>query len=125
MASCTLPIPGIIGFAGLIPAPGIISTIAGTGQAKFYGDNGPAVKAALNEPVALVLDGPDCLYIADQSNNRIRKLDVPSGVITTVAGTGESGYNGDGAAGPETALGRSQRTCRGSGRKPVHCRYVQ
>lgn len=86
------------------PATGFISTIAGTGHAKFYGDNGPAVKAALNEPVALVLDGPDSLYIADQSNNRIRKLDVPSGVITTVAGTGESGYNGDGAAGPETAL---------------------
>ena len=86
------------------PGTGIISTIAGTGQPKFYGDNGPAAKAALNEPVDLVLDGPDCLYIADQSNNRIRKLDVPSGVITTVAGTGESGYNGDGASGPETAL---------------------
>ena len=86
------------------PCTGVISTIAGTGQAKFYGDNGPAVKAALNEPVALILDGPDCLYIADQSNNRIRKLEVPSGVITTVVGTGESGYNGDGAPGPETAL---------------------
>ncbi len=86
------------------PGSGVISTIAGTGQAKFYGDNGPAVKAALNEPVALILDGPDCLYIADQSNNRIRKLNVPSGVMTTVAGTGESGYNGDGAPGPETAL---------------------
>lgn len=86
------------------PGTGVISTIAGTGQAKFYGDNGPAIKAALNEPVALILDGPDCLYIADQSNNRIRKLDLASGVITTVAGTGESGYNGDGAPGPETAL---------------------
>ncbi len=86
------------------PLTGVISTIAGTGQAKFYGDNGPAVKAALNEPVALALDGPDLLYIADQSNNRIRKIELTSGVITTVAGTGESGYNGDGASGPETAL---------------------
>ncbi len=86
------------------PHTGIISTIAGTGQAKFYGDNGPAVKAALNEPVALALDGLGLLYIADQSNNRIRKLDLTSGVMTTVAGTGESGYNGDGALGPETAL---------------------
>ncbi len=86
------------------PLTGVISTIAGTGQAKFYGDHGPAVKAALNEPVAVALDGPDCLYIADQSNNRIRKLELTSGVMTTVAGTGESGYNGDGATGPETAL---------------------
>ncbi len=86
------------------PGTGVISTIAGTGQAKWYGDQGPAVKAALNEPVALALDGPDCLYIADQSNNRIRKLELNSGVITTVVGTGESGYNGDGAPGPETAL---------------------
>lgn len=86
------------------PGTGVISTIAGTGQAKCYGDNGPAVKAALNEPVALALDGPDRLYIADQSNNRVRKLDLTSGVITTVVGTGESGYNGDGAPGPETAL---------------------
>ena len=86
------------------PGTGVISTIAGTGQAKYYGDNGPAVKAALNEPVALALDGPDSLYIADQSNNRIRKLDLTSGEITTIVGTGESGYNGDGAPGPETAL---------------------
>lgn len=83
---------------------GIISTIAGTGQAKFFGDNGPAEKAALNEPVALALDGKGSLYIADQSNNRIRKLDLSSGIISTIAGTGESGYNGDGSSGLETAF---------------------
>jgi len=86
------------------PQTGVISTISGTGQTKFFGDNGPAEKAALNEPVALALDGHGYLYIADQSNNRIRKIDLSSGVITTVAGTGESGYNGDGAQGPDTAL---------------------
>ena len=86
------------------PQTGVISTISGTGQTKFFGDNGPAEKAALNEPVALALDGHGHLYIADQSNNRIRKIDLSSGVITTVAGTGESGYNGDGAQGPDTAL---------------------
>ena len=86
------------------PGTGVIATIAGTGQAKYYGDNGPAVQAALNEPVALALDGPDLLYIADQSNNRVRKIELTSGMITTVVGTGESGYNGDGAPGPETAL---------------------
>ncbi len=83
---------------------GVITTIAGTGQAKFFGDNGPAEKAALNEPVALALDGKGHLYIADQSNNRIRKIDLSSGIITTIVGTGESGYNGDGASGPETAI---------------------
>ncbi len=86
------------------PHTGIISTIAGTGQAKWYGDHGPAGRAALNEPVALAFDGCQALYIADQSNNRIRKIDLTSGEMTTVAGTGESGYNGDGAPGPDTAL---------------------
>ncbi len=86
------------------PGTGYISTIAGTGQAKCYGDEGPAVHGALNEPVALALDGPDRLYIADQSNNRVRQLELISGVITTVVGTGESAYNGDGGLGPETAL---------------------
>ncbi len=86
------------------PQTGIICTMAGTGQAKFFGDNGPADKAALNEPVALALDGRGNLYVADQSNNRIRKIDLSSGVITTVVGTGESGYNGDGAPGPDTAI---------------------
>ncbi|MDT7042410.1 SMP-30/gluconolactonase/LRE family protein [Candidatus Nitronereus thalassa] len=86
------------------PQTGVISTIAGTGQAKFYGDHGPAEKAALNEPVALALDGKGSLYIADQSNNRIRKIDLASGIISTIVGTGESGYNGDEAAGKDTAI---------------------
>jgi DNA-binding beta-propeller fold protein YncE len=82
---------------------GVIQTVAGTGQSKWTGDCGPGVSASLNEPVALVLDGTR-LYIADQSNNRIRILDLDSGVITTVAGTGDSGYNGDGMPAVESAL---------------------
>lgn len=82
---------------------GVIQTVAGTGQSKWTGDGSPGVSASLNEPVALVLDGT-CLYIADQSNNRIRMLDLDSGVITTVAGTGDSGYNGDGMPAVESAL---------------------
>ena len=82
---------------------GIIQTVAGTGQSKWTGDGGPGISASLNEPVALALDGA-CLYIADQSNNRIRMLDLESGVITTVAGTGDSGYNGDGMPAVESAL---------------------
>jgi len=82
---------------------GIIQTVAGTGQSKWTGDGGPGISASLNEPVALVLDGAR-LYIADQSNNRIRMLDLESGVITTVAGTGDSGYNGDGMPAVESSL---------------------
>jgi DNA-binding beta-propeller fold protein YncE len=82
---------------------GIIQTVAGTGQSKWTGDGGFGVSASLNEPVALVLDGT-CLFIADQSNNRIRMLDLVSGVITTVAGTGDSGYNGDGMPAVESSL---------------------
>ncbi|HNP30405.1 MAG TPA: SMP-30/gluconolactonase/LRE family protein [Nitrospirales bacterium] len=82
---------------------GIIQTVAGTGQSKYTGDGGPGVTASLNEPVALVLNGAR-LYIADQSNNRIRMLDLESGVINTIAGTGESGYTGDGMPAVESAL---------------------
>ncbi len=86
------------------PRTGVIDTIAGTGRAAWSGDGGPAARAALNEPAALALGGREALFIADQSNHRVRKIDLASGVITTVAGTGESGYNGDGARGPDTAL---------------------
>ena len=86
------------------PITGTISTIAGTGQAKFSGDGEPAASAALNEPVALVLNNQGHLYIADQSNNRIRMIDLTTGVITTVAGNGESDYTGDGMAAVEAGL---------------------
>jgi DNA-binding beta-propeller fold protein YncE len=85
------------------PKTGIIQTVAGTGQSKWTGDGAPGGSSSLNEPVALVLDGTR-LYIADQSNNRIRMLDLESGVITTVAGTGDSGYTGDGMPAVESAL---------------------
>ena len=77
------------------PATGVIQTIAGTGKAKWSGDGGPAESAALNEPVALVIDRKGRLYVADQSNNRIRMIDTTTGTITTVAGDGEATYNGD------------------------------
>lgn len=85
------------------PTSGTITTIAGTGQTKWSGDGGPALEASLNEPVALAVDGTR-LYIADQSNNRIRLLDLETGVLSTVAGNGETGYNGDGIPAPEASL---------------------
>lgn len=86
-------------------ATGVITTLAGTGQHRCSGDGGPAVAAALNEPSALVVDDHrGCLYIADQSNNRVRKVDLASGIITTLAGTGQAAYTGDGVPATEAGL---------------------
>ena len=83
---------------------GIISTLVGTGQARFSGDGGPAHQAALNEPAALAVDDEGRIYIADQSNHRVRMVDLKTGVIRTVAGTGVSMYDGDGKPAVDTAL---------------------
>lgn len=83
---------------------GIITTVAGTGQARFSGDGGPADCAALNEPAALAVGAQGQLYIADQSNNRVRAVDLKTGLIRTVAGTGSAAYDGDGRAASESSL---------------------
>jgi len=83
---------------------GVITTVAGLGQPRGFGDGGLAVEAGLNEPAALAVSDEGVLYIADQSNNRVRAVDLVTGVIRTVAGTGAAVYNGDGAAAIETAL---------------------
>jgi sugar lactone lactonase YvrE len=68
-----------------------ISTVAGTGARGFGGDDGPAVKAQLNQPHSIALDRADNVYICDIMNNRVRKLDPRTRTITTFAGTGERG----------------------------------
>lgn len=83
---------------------GMITTVAGTGQPRFSGDGGPAVAAALNEPSAVVVDRKGRLYIADQSNNRVRVVDLETGIIRTIAGTGTATYNGDGERGIHACL---------------------
>jgi streptogramin lyase len=79
---------------------GIITTAAGSGTEGFGGDGGPATAAELFKPAALAVDAAGDLFIADTANNRVRKVS-PSGIITTVAGNGTSGFGGDG--GPATA----------------------
>lgn len=74
---------------------GIITTYAGTGIVGSSGDGGLATNATLNEPGALVADAVGNLYVADTNNHRIRKIN-PSGIITTVVGTGGNGFSGDG-----------------------------
>jgi uncharacterized protein (TIGR03437 family) len=74
---------------------GVVTRIAGTGAGAYSGDGGPAASARLWAPEGLALDGSGNLYVADTNNNRIRRI-TPQGIIATVAGTGVSGFSGDG-----------------------------
>ena len=76
---------------------GVVTSIAGTGEAGYSGDGGPAIRAWLNTPQGVSVDGAGNVYIADTSNHRVRKVS-PTGTISTIAGTGTAGYNGDGSA---------------------------
>jgi sugar lactone lactonase YvrE len=80
------------------PDAGTILTVVGTGEPGFSGDGGPAALAQLRCPDSIDLDAEGHLYIADRCNHRIRRVDLRSGVITTVAGTGERGASGNGPA---------------------------
>lgn len=71
---------------------GVISTVAGVCRYGFDGDDKPAMKAMLHAPEAVVFDADDNLYVSDTMNHRVRRVDAKTGVITTVAGNGESGY---------------------------------
>lgn len=75
---------------------GIISTVAGTGVTGFSGDGFEATKTQLSNPLGLAIDKQGDLYVVDRGNNRVRKINMSTGIITTIAGTGEEGYSGDG-----------------------------
>ena len=75
---------------------GIITTFAGTGSCCFGGDGGLATNAVMNNPSGVAVDAAGNLFIADPSNRRIRKVAASTGIITTVAGNGSSGFSGDG-----------------------------
>ena len=81
-----------------------IETIAGTGTRGYSGDGGAATAARLNLPVGVAVDNAGNVYIADNGNHRIRKVDG-SGNISTFAGTGTRGYSGDGGAATAAQLG--------------------
>ena len=85
-------------------ATGIITTVAGTGVQGYGGDGGRAVEARLNSPTGVAVDSAGNLYIGDLENFRIRRVDVGTGAITTVAGTGVQGYSGDGGPAVEAQL---------------------
>ena len=84
-----------------IATGGTLSIVAGVGFAGFSGDGGPATSAALDAPSGVAADSSGNVYISDFNNLRIRK--VSGGIITTIAGNGQSGLSGDG--GPATSAG--------------------
>jgi sugar lactone lactonase YvrE len=75
---------------------GVINTIAGIGTFGFSGDGGQATSAELYEPYALAFDTSGNMYISDEANNRIRKVTMFTGIISTIAGNGNQSYSGDG-----------------------------
>lgn len=75
---------------------GIFTTIAGNGKRDYAGDGGPAASAVFNAIHNLAITPNGDIYIADTLNHRVRKIDAKTGIITTVAGTGEKGFSGDG-----------------------------
>jgi sugar lactone lactonase YvrE len=93
---------------------GIISTVAGTGEFGYSGDGGPGAEAMLREPNDLFLDGQGGLLIADIQDQRIRRVDLETGIITTFAGTGERSRAGDGKPATEAALMGPRAVCMDS-----------
>ncbi|CAN5389930.1 hypothetical protein BH11BAC3_BH11BAC3_02500 [soil metagenome] len=77
-------------------ATGIVTTVAGNSSAGYSGDGGPAINASIHTPQDLAIDDAGNIYIADFSNNCIRKVDAATGMISTFAGTGIASYSGDG-----------------------------
>lgn len=86
-----------------ITPAGIITTIAGNGQAGFSGDGGPALNASLNQPEGIAVDARGNLFIAEFNNHIIRKI-TPAGIITTVAGNGKAGFSSDGSLASKASL---------------------
>lgn len=81
-----------------VNSSGIISTIAGDGTSGSSGDGGAATAAKFYATTGLAFDAAGNLYIADHRNHKIRKVDMATGIVTTVAGTGTAGSTGDGGA---------------------------
>jgi len=78
------------------PSTGAIETIAGVGVRGYSGDGGPAARAMLNAPNNIAIDPAGNIVFSDTGNQRIRRIDPRTGLITTIVGNGTAGYSGDG-----------------------------
>jgi len=83
---------------------GLVLAAAGSGLNGYDGDGGPGPEALLNQPASLVVDGADNVFIADTQNHAIRRLDAKTRVLTTVAGDGTPGFEGDGGPAAKARL---------------------
>lgn len=97
--------------AMLLHAQGGISTFAGTGAVGFSGDNGPATSAQFNRPVYVHADLSGNIFVADENNQRVRKIDPSSGTITTFAGNGARAFSGDGGPAVAASLNGVNGVC--------------
>jgi hypothetical protein len=95
----------------MITPTGIITTVAGIGFSGISGDGGSATSAKLDNPSAVAIDKFGNIFINDVNNFKIRKIDVTTGLISTIAGTGTSGYNGDNIPASNAKLGGVQDIC--------------
>lgn len=87
-----------------VAADGTISTVAGSSKKGYSGDGGPALEATFNLPHEVRFDSAGDMYIVDMGNNAVRKVDMRTKVITTIAGNGSSGYSGDGGPAAQAQL---------------------
>ena len=85
---------------------GVITSVAGTGKPGHSGDGGPAIEAQLQGPLSVATDGADNVYIIDCDNARLRRIDAVSGIITSVAGSGQVGQIEDGVEAMNASFGR-------------------
>ena len=83
---------------------GIVNSFAGTGEPGYAGDGGPAIVALINRPIGLVIDGAGNLYLSDSASQNIRRVNLASGIITTYAGNGTTGFSGDGGMAVSASL---------------------
>jgi sugar lactone lactonase YvrE len=88
-----------------VDSEGHLTTFAGTGQTGYGGDGGPARNAQFNGMHSLAVAANGDLFLADTWNNRVRKIDHQTGIITTIAGTGEKGFSGDGGPATQARFG--------------------
>ena len=98
---------------------GIISTIAGNGAYSYIGDGSAATSANLFEPTSVAVDTSGNIYVADYANNRVRKVTISTGIISTIAGTGscDDNYGSGGAATSATLCRPADVALDASGRR--------
>ncbi len=92
------------GIRKISAADGTISTVAGDGSYSFSGDGGPAISASFKSPVSVAVDATGNIYIGDNADQRIRKVNASNGFISTIAGNGVTGFSGDGGVATNASL---------------------